>query len=47
MDLVFIKRTQFGLKLKLKQKYLGPYKVNRVKRNDRYKVVHMNDCEGP
>ncbi|GFW04112.1 putative transposable element [Trichonephila clavipes] len=28
-DLVAIKRTQFGPGLKLKQKYLGPYKVTR------------------
>ncbi|CAG4907160.1 unnamed protein product [Colias eurytheme] len=35
-DLVAIKRTQFGSGLKLKPKYLGPYKVVKVKRNDRY-----------
>ncbi|GFX98673.1 transposon Ty3-I Gag-Pol polyprotein [Trichonephila clavipes] len=31
LDLVPIKRTQFGSDLKLKQKYLGPYKVTKVK----------------
>ncbi|GFU23109.1 transposon Ty3-I Gag-Pol polyprotein [Trichonephila clavipes] len=29
-DLVAIKRTQIGPGLKLKQKYLGPYKVTKV-----------------
>ncbi|GFV45165.1 transposon Ty3-I Gag-Pol polyprotein [Trichonephila clavipes] len=33
-DLVAIKRTQFGPGLKLKQKYLGPYKATKVKHND-------------
>ncbi|GFU23856.1 transposon Ty3-I Gag-Pol polyprotein [Trichonephila clavipes] len=37
-DLVAIKRTQFGPGLKLKQKYLGPYKVTKVKHNDTYDV---------
>ncbi|GFY29855.1 transposon Ty3-I Gag-Pol polyprotein [Trichonephila clavipes] len=37
-DLVSIKRTQFGPGLKLKQKYLGPYKVTKVKHNDTYDV---------
>lgn len=46
-DLVFIKRTQFGSKLKLKSKYLGPYKISKVKRNDRYEVVRVIDGEGP
>ncbi|GFX02085.1 hypothetical protein TNCV_1749701 [Trichonephila clavipes] len=36
-DLVAIKRTQFGPCLKLKQKYLGPYKVTKVKHNDTLK----------
>ena len=46
-DLVFIKRTQFGLQLKIKQKYLGPYKVSKVKRNDRYEVMRVGPGEGP
>ncbi|GFV01962.1 transposon Ty3-I Gag-Pol polyprotein [Trichonephila clavipes] len=37
-DLVAIKCTQFGPGLKLKQKYLGPYKVTKVKHNDTYDV---------
>ncbi|GFW19935.1 hypothetical protein TNCV_866411 [Trichonephila clavipes] len=37
-DLVAIKRTQFGPGLKLKQKYLGPYKVTKVKHNSTYDV---------
>lgn len=34
-DLVCIRRTQFGTGMKLKSKYLGPYKVTKVKRNNR------------
>ncbi|KZC05515.1 hypothetical protein WN55_07090 [Dufourea novaeangliae] len=46
-DLVVIKRTQFGPGLKIKKKYLGPYKVSRVKRNNRYEVIRVGDDEGP
>lgn len=47
-DLVAIKRTQFGPGLKLKPKFLGPYKVTKVKRNDRYDVEKFySDTEGP
>ncbi|XP_063891889.1 uncharacterized protein LOC135117217 [Helicoverpa armigera] len=45
-DIVAIRRTQFGPCLKLKPKYLGPYRVTKVKRNDRYdleKIDHMTD----
>ncbi|CAH2108527.1 unnamed protein product [Euphydryas editha] len=47
-DKVAIKRTQFGTGLKLKPKYLGPYKVVKVKRNDRYDVekIYSSD-DGP
>ncbi|GFX88129.1 uncharacterized protein TNCV_159441 [Trichonephila clavipes] len=38
-DLVAIKRTQFGPGLKLQQKYLGSYKVTKVKHNDVEKGV--------
>ncbi|CAG4942267.1 unnamed protein product [Colias eurytheme] len=41
-DLVAIKRTQFGSGLKLKPKYLGPYKVVKVKRNDRYDLEKVD-----
>lgn len=46
-ELVAIKRTQFGPGLKIKAKFLGPYKVTKTKRNDRYEVVRMGDGEGP
>lgn len=47
-DLVAIKRTQFGPGLKLKPKYLGPYKVTKCKRNDRYDVEKDDpSAEGP
>ncbi|KAL0810270.1 hypothetical protein ABMA28_011711 [Loxostege sticticalis] len=47
-ELVAIKRTQFGPGLKLKPKYLGPYRIVKVKRGDRYDV-EKNDpsAEGP
>lgn len=37
-DLVAIKRTQLGPGLKLASKFLGPYQVIKVLRNDRYMV---------
>ncbi|GFX23414.1 transposon Tf2-6 polyprotein [Trichonephila clavipes] len=46
-DLVAIKRTQFGPGLKLKQKYLGPYKVTKVKLNDTYDVEKCDFVDGP
>lgn len=46
-DLVAIKRTQFDPGSKLKAKYLGPYRVSKVKRNDRYEVIRVGDDEGP
>ncbi|GFY25040.1 retrovirus-related Pol polyprotein from transposon 17.6 [Trichonephila clavipes] len=46
-DLVAIKRTQFGPGLKLKQKYLGPYKVTKVKHNDTYVVEKCDFVDGP
>ena len=45
---VAIQRTQFGPGLKLKPKYLGPYKITKVKRNDRYDVEKDDvTSEGP
>ncbi|GFU14433.1 uncharacterized protein TNCV_328951 [Trichonephila clavipes] len=35
-DLVAIQRTQFGAGLKLRPKFLGPYKVTKVNSKDRY-----------
>ncbi|GFU56824.1 transposon Ty3-I Gag-Pol polyprotein [Trichonephila clavipes] len=46
-DLVAIKRTQFGPGLKLKQKYLGPYKVTKVKHNDTYDEEKCDFVDGP
>lgn len=46
-DLVAIKRTQFGPGLKVCSKFLGPYKVIRKMRNDRYVVSKVGEHEGP
>ncbi|GFW02873.1 transposon Tf2-6 polyprotein [Trichonephila clavipes] len=46
-DLVAIKRTQFGPGLKLKQKYLGPFKVTKLKHNDTYDVEKCDFVDGP
>lgn len=46
-DIVAIKRTQFGLGLKLKRKFLGPYKISQVKGNNRYEVIQVGEGEGP
>lgn len=46
-DWVAIKRTQFGPGLKIKPKFLGPYEITRILRNDRYAVVRVGEHEGP
>lgn len=46
-DLVAIKRTQQGPGLKLANKYLGPYKIVKTLRNNRYVVRKVGDHEGP
>lgn len=47
-DLVAIKRTQYGSGMKLKPKFLGPYKVTKVMGNDRYQVRKVSSVtEGP
>ncbi|GFV82067.1 transposon Ty3-I Gag-Pol polyprotein [Trichonephila clavipes] len=46
-DLVAIKRTQFCPGLKLKQKYLGPCKVTKVKHNNTYDVEKCDFFDGP
>ena len=46
-DLVAIKRTQFVSGKKLANGYLGPYKVTKCKRNDRYEVKKAANFEGP
>lgn len=46
-DLVAIQRTQLGGGLKLKGKFLGPYEVTQIKRQDRYGVIKIGQHEGP
>lgn len=46
-DLVAIKRTQFVSGNKLAGKFLGPYRVTRVKANERYDVEKVGHHEGP
>ncbi|XP_058985239.1 uncharacterized protein LOC131805713 [Musca domestica] len=46
-DLVAIKRIQLGGGLKLKPKYLGPYRIIKVKPNDTYDVIKCGNNEGP
>lgn len=46
-DLVAIKRTQFGPGLKLRGKFLGPYRITKVKRNGGYMVNKLGIHEGP
>ncbi|GFU29043.1 retrovirus-related Pol polyprotein from transposon 17.6 [Trichonephila clavipes] len=46
-DLVAIQRTQFGAGLKLRPKFLGPYKVTKVNSKDRYEVEKVGQQEGP
>lgn len=46
-DLVAIQRTQGGPGLKLRSKFLGPYKITSVLRNDRYLVEKIGNQEGP
>ncbi|GFW48172.1 uncharacterized protein TNCV_1614331 [Trichonephila clavipes] len=44
-DLVAIQRTQFGAGLKLRPKFLGPYKVTKVNSKDRYEVEKVGQHE--
>lgn len=46
-DLVAIRRTQRGPGLKLAHRYIGPYQIIRVLRNDRYVVRKVGEHEGP
>ena len=46
-DLVAIKQAQFVAGKKLSNKYIGPYKIVKVKRNGRYDVEKAADFEGP
>lgn len=45
-ELVLIKLTQFGSAMKLKPHFLGPYKIIKIKRNDRYDVEKVSSTEG-
>ncbi|GFY15111.1 hypothetical protein TNCV_1569261 [Trichonephila clavipes] len=46
-DLVAIQRTQFGTGLKLRPKFLGPYKVTEMNSRDRYEVEKVGQHKGP
>ncbi|GFX72161.1 retrovirus-related Pol polyprotein from transposon 412 [Trichonephila clavipes] len=46
-DLVAIQRTQFGAGLKLRPKFLSPYKVTKVNSKDRYEVEKVGQHDGP
>ncbi|GFV88561.1 hypothetical protein TNCV_1243711 [Trichonephila clavipes] len=46
-DLVAIQRTQFGAGLKLRPKFLGPYKVTKVNSKDRNEVEKVGKHDGP
>ncbi|GFV90059.1 retrovirus-related Pol polyprotein from transposon 17.6 [Trichonephila clavipes] len=46
-DLVAIQRTQFGAGLKLRPKFIGPYKVTKVNSKDRYEVEKVGQHKGP
>jgi len=46
-ELVAIKRTQVGGRLKVAAKYFGPYKIKRILRNDRYMVEKIGQTKGP
>ncbi|XP_033305259.1 unconventional myosin-XVIIIa-like [Bombus bifarius] len=46
-DLVAIERMQKGPGVKLHPKFLGPYRVMKVLRNDRYIVQREGEHEGP
>jgi len=46
-DVVAIQRTQCGPGLKVCPRFLGPYKIITVLRNDRYLVEKLGDHEGP
>lgn len=46
-DLVAVKRTQLGPGLKLYPKFLGPYKIIRLKPNDTYDVEKCGQFDGP
>lgn len=46
-DLVSIAKTQFATGAKVKPKNIGPYKITKIKANDRYNVEKIGCHEGP
>lgn len=46
-DLVAIKRTQFTQGKKIRNDFLGPYKITKVKPFGRYDVEKMGEFDGP
>lgn len=46
-DVVAIAKTQFETRSKLKPKNIGPYKVTKVKTNERYDVERIGQTDGP
>lgn len=46
-DLVKIKKTQFGIGLKLQPKYFGPYRIKTFKSHNRYEVEKVGLHDGP
>lgn len=46
-DLVAVKRTQFVNGNKFASKFLGPYRIVKVKDNERYDVMKEGRHEGP
>lgn len=46
-DLVAIRRTQQGPRLKFESKYFRPYEVTKTLRNDGYTVREIGEHEGP
>ncbi|GBN96450.1 Retrovirus-related Pol polyprotein from transposon 17.6, partial [Araneus ventricosus] len=46
-DLVVIQRTQFGVGLKLRPRFLGPYRIVKVKPRNRYDLEKVGNHDGP
>ncbi|GBL76669.1 Pro-Pol polyprotein [Araneus ventricosus] len=46
-DLVVIQRTQFGTGLKLRPRFLGPYRIVKVKLRKRYDLEKVGNHDGP